>query len=41
MNHTVLSGMPVTYHAVDFEKGEKLEGTEFSRIFKHGTDFPM
>ena len=29
-----------TYNAVDLEKGEKLEGTELSRIFKRGTNFP-
>jgi ATP-dependent DNA helicase PIF1 len=44
MNHTVLSGMPrskaITYNAVDFENGERLEGTEFSRTFKRGTNFP-
>jgi hypothetical protein len=44
INHTVLSGMPrsraVTYNAVDFENGERLEGTEFSRTFKRGTNFP-
>ena len=44
MNYTVLSGMPrakaVTYNAVDFENGEKVSGTEFSRIFKRGTNFP-
>ena len=44
MNHTVLSGMPwskaITYNAVDFENGERLEGTGFSRTFKRGTNFP-
>jgi hypothetical protein len=44
MNHTVLSGMPldraVTFNAVDFENGERLEGPENSRIFKRGTNFP-
>jgi ATP-dependent exoDNAse (exonuclease V) alpha subunit len=30
----------VTYNAVDFENGERLEGTEFSRTFKRGTNFP-
>jgi hypothetical protein len=44
MNYTVLSGMPqakaVTYNAVDFKNGEKVSGTEFSRIFKHETNFP-
>jgi ATP-dependent DNA helicase PIF1 len=44
MNHTVLSGMPrdraITFNAVDFENGERLEGTELFRIFKRGTNFP-
>jgi len=44
MNHTVLSGMPrdkaITFNAIDFENGERLEGTELSRIFKRGTNFP-
>jgi hypothetical protein len=44
MNHTVLSGMPrdraVTFNAIDFENGERLEGQENSRIFKRGTNFP-
>ena len=30
----------MTYNAVDFENGEKVSGTEFSRIFKRGTNFP-
>ena len=44
MNYTVLSGMPrdkaITYNAVDFENGERISGTEFSRTFKRGTNFP-
>jgi hypothetical protein len=44
MNHTVLSGMPrdkaVTYTAIDFENGKRLEGPDFLRIFKRGTNFP-
>jgi ATP-dependent DNA helicase PIF1 len=44
MNYTVLSAMPrsraITYNAVDFENGERLEGTELSRTFKRGTNFP-
>lgn len=44
MNHTVLSGMPrdkaVTYNAINFENGKRLEGPDLSRIFKRGTNFP-
>jgi ATP-dependent DNA helicase PIF1 len=44
MNYTVLSGMPqakaVSYNTVDIENGERVSGTEFSRIFKLGTNFP-
>jgi hypothetical protein len=43
MNHIVLSGMPrsraITYNAVDFENGERIDGTEFSRTFKRSTNF--
>jgi hypothetical protein len=44
INHVVLSGMPrskaVTYNAVDFENGERIESSAFSRTFKRNTNFP-